>query len=419
MKTILNIKYHLVLAGLLVLGLASCKKDDNGGVGGTTGGKGAPTITSVRTVNKTLNDTVTATYTTYDSKGNATTTTSANPTTQIVAFDSTTTTGKLGNYYAVMGSNLGSTTTIQLNGVSIYFNRALNSDNTVIFNIPSTVPYVQPQPNTLVITTLYGSVTYKFTVLPPAPTVVSVSDYNFVEGRQLTLTGSGLSSVTAVALKGTTVSATIVSKSDKQLVIKMPATTASRATLLFSYTSGSTTLQAATSQEFVDIDNNYAIFAKDDFQNSWADNSWSGPSGVKTGPSVSGTKSLVATYPAGGWQIEGWANWYPSFPYDAAYKFLTFWVKGGTVDHVLNIQGDKMANGYGQNQTSTPVKVPANVWTYVKIPLDPPSATVADNATTLNFWKTGSPAQQLGFFLKGQTGDVNETMYFDEVIFVK
>lgn len=138
-----------------------------------------------------------------------------------------------------------------------------------------------------------------------------------------------------------------------------------------------------------------------------------------TGPSVSGTKSLVATYPAGGWQIEGFANYYPSFPYDAAYKFLTFWVKGGTVDHVLNIQGDKMANGYGQNQTSTPVKVPANVWTYVKIPLDPPSATVADNATTLNFWKTGTTAQQLGFFLKGQTGDVNETMYFDEVIFVK
>jgi hypothetical protein len=418
MKKILEIK-HLVLAGLLILGLASCKKDDNGGVGGTSGGKGAPTITSIRTVNKTTNDTVTATYTTYDSKGIATTTTSQNPTTQITAFDSTTVTGKLGNYYAVMGANLGSTTKIELNGVSIYFNRALNSDNTVIFNIPSTVPYVQPQANTIVITTLYGSVTYKFTVLPPAPTVISVSDYNFVEGRQLTLNGSGLSSVTAVALKGTTVTATIVSKSDKQMVIKMPATTASRATLLFSYTSGSNTLQAATGQEFVDIDNNYAIFAKDAFQNAWGDNSWASPSGVATGPSVSGTKSLVATYPAGGWQIEGFANWYPSFPYDPAYKFLTFWVKGGTVDHVLNIQGDKMANGYGQNATSTPVKVPANVWTYVKIALDPPSATVADNATTLNFWKTGTTAQQLGFFLKGQTGDVNETMYFDEILFVK
>jgi hypothetical protein len=418
MKKILEIK-HLVLAGLLILGLASCKKDDNGGVGGTSGGKGAPTITSIRTINKTTNDTVTATYTTYDSKGVPTTTTSQNPGTQITAFDSTTVTGKLGNYYAVIGANLGSTTKIELNGVSIYFNRALNSDNTVIFNIPSTVPYVQPQANTIVITTLYGSVTYKFTVLPPAPTIISVSDYNFVEGRQLTLNGSGFSAVTAVALKGTTATATIVSKTDAQLVIKMPATTVSRASLIFSYTSGTNTLQAGTTQEFVDIDNNYSIFAKDAFQNSWSDNSWASPSGVVTGPSVSGTKSLVATYPAGGWQIEGFANYYPSFPYDAAYKFLTFWVKGGTVDHVLNIQGDKMANGYGQNQTSTPVKVPANVWTYVKIPLDPPSATVPDNATTLNFWKTGTTAQQLGFFLKGQTGDVNETMYFDEVIFVK
>lgn len=419
MKTFLNIKYTLVLAGLLILGFASCKKDDNGGVGGTSGGKGPPTITRVRTVNKTINDTVTSTYTTYDSKGVATTTTSSNPTTQIVAFDSTTTTGKLGNYYAVVGTNLGSTTTIQLNGVSIYFNRALNSDNTVIFNIPSTVPYAQPQPNTLVITTLYGSITYKFTVLPPPPTVVSVSDYNFVEGRQLTLTGSGLSSITTVALKGTNATATIISKTDAQLVIKMPATTASRATLLFSYTSGSNTLQAATSQEFVDIDNNYAIFAKDAFQNGWQDASWASPSGVVTGPSVSGTKSLVASYSANGWKIEGFANWYPGFAYDPAYKFLTFWVKGGTVDHVLNIEGDKMATGYGQDGTTTPVKVPAHVWTYVKIPLDPPSATVPANAATLNFWKTGTTAAQLGFFLLGKSGDVDETMYFDEVLFVK
>ncbi len=123
----------------------------------------------------------------------------------------------------------------------------------------------------------------------------------------------------------------------------------------------------------------------------------------------------MATYPAGGWKIEGWANWYPSFPYDASYKYLTFWVKGGTVDHTLTLVGDIMVGGYGQNTSPATVQqidVPPGVWTFYKIPL-------GTGANQLNYWSAGSPAQQLGFFLKGQGGDVDETMYFDEVAFLK
>jgi hypothetical protein len=78
-----------------------------------------------------------------------------------------------------------------------------------------------------------------------------------------------------------------------------------------------------------------------------------------------------------------------------------------------------MAGGYGQNTSPVAaqvVHVPAKVWTFFKIPLGTPSS---NDPTLLNFWKNGTPAKQLGFFLKGQGGDVDETMYFDEVAFLK
>ncbi|RYE16017.1 MAG: hypothetical protein EOP45_18090, partial [Sphingobacteriaceae bacterium] len=170
MKNIKQIHHYLMITGMLVLALASCKKEENGGINGTTGGKGAPTITLVRTVSKTVVDSsATTTTTTYNSSGVPTTTTTPNYNPKTIAFDSTTVTGRSGNTYAIVGTNLGSTTKIEINGVSILFNRALNSDNTIFFNIPSTVPSIQPQSNTIVVTTLYGSITYNFTVLQAAP----------------------------------------------------------------------------------------------------------------------------------------------------------------------------------------------------------------------------------------------------------
>jgi hypothetical protein len=137
-----------------------------------------------------------------------------------------------------------------------------------------------------------------------------------------------------------------------------------------------------------------------------------------------GTASLEASYPAGGWKIEGWANWWPGFAYDPGYKYLSFWVKGDIADHKLVLVGDKMAGGYGQVQNANAyaaqlVDVPPGVWTFVKIPLAPQSTAYSQTSTLLNYWANGSPANQLGFFLQGMGGDVDETMYFDEVAFLK
>ncbi len=414
--------YYWILPVLAIFSIASCKKDSSLGY---TPGTGAPTISAVKTVSKSVADTVAQLQSTYSSSGVLTVDTVINTQHRtIAAFDSTTVTGALGNIYILNGTNLGSTTKLTINGVNVYFNRGLMSDNSLIFTIPTTIPYVQPQPNAIVITTLHGTVTYKFTILPPPPTITAVSDFDFVANSQITLFGKGFAAVSAVKLRATSDALTIVAQNDSTLTLKMPAaSTATESTLLFTYTSGANNAaQTASTASFNDLDNAYTIFANDSFQNSWGDNSWSGPSGKSTKASHSGTASIAASYPAGAWQIEGWANWYPSFPYDASYKYLTFWVKGGTVTHTLVLVGDKMKGGYGQVQNANAyaaqlVTVPANVWTYFKIPLAPSQSST--DLTLLNYWANGSPAQQLGFFLQGQNGDVNETMYFDEVAFIK
>ncbi|HZY35024.1 MAG TPA: hypothetical protein VFE53_00155 [Mucilaginibacter sp.] len=416
--------YYWILSALVVFGMASCKKENSMGF---TPGTGAPTVTSVQTVYKSKMDTVTQYNTTYSSSGVITVDTVINTAHQTVtAFDSTTVTGNLGNLYVVNGTNLGATTKLAINGVNVYFNRGLISDHSIIFTIPTNIPYVQPQPNTLVITTLYGTATYKFTVLPPPPTITAVSDFDFFSSSQITLTGKGFASVSAVKLRATNDPLTVVSQNDSTLVLQFPATTAAtESTLLFTYTSGSNAnAQTASTATFDDLDNAYTIFYKSSFQNSWGDNSWSGPSGAQTGTphAYSGTKSLEATYPAGAWQIEGWANWYPSIAYDPSYKYLSFWVKGGVAKHTLVLVGNQMAGGYGQVQnanayTAQLITVPPGVWTYFKIPLSPTQAST--NPNFLAFWNNGSPAAEMGFFLQGMSGDVNETMYFDEVAFIK
>ena len=401
-----------LLSLLVVISFASCRKDNSLGF---TPGTGAPTITSVHTLSKTDTSKVPRVTTAIDNQGNVTVDTIDYPINP-AGFDSLTTSGTKGSYYVIHGTNLGSTDTVKFNGVSAYFNPALISDNSIIVSIPNNVPTTGTAANNkLVVITQHGSVTYNFTVLSPPPTITTPSDYDFWSGYQVTLAGVGFSTVTAVGLTGTTATCTIISQTDAQLVIQFPTTTINTASLVFSYASGGKTVNVTSTQVFNDLDNAYTIFYKNNFQNAWGDNSWSGPSGVSTGASHSGTASAEATYPSNGWKIEGWANWYPSFPYDASYKYLTFWVKGGSVDQTLTLVGDKVAGGYGQNTSPAAVQqidVPPNVWTFYKIPLGTGSGQ-------LNYWATGSPAQELGFFLKGQGSDPNETMYFDEVAFLK
>jgi len=213
MKKMKIMKKILVLTGVLVFILASCRKDTNG----KFPGKGAPVVSYVRTIAK--SDSLgPITIITYDTSGTASTSTRGQGT-SIVSADSTTSSGRLNNTYAVIGKNLGSTTSIVINGTTIYFNRSLSSDNTLIFTIPSNVPFGPTEPNTMTITTLYGKVTYPFTIVTPPPVLTTIAPLAGPVGDTVTISGSDLANVSSV--KFGTVPATVIPNSNTATQVKV------------------------------------------------------------------------------------------------------------------------------------------------------------------------------------------------------
>lgn len=298
----------------------------------------------------------------------------------------------------ITGSGLGDMTSIvfEKGDVPASFNPVLNTDNAIIFRVPDTANGgVQ---NIILTNRLGAQVKVPFNVVA-LPLVNTASNYNFTADTEITLDGNNLADVTSVTLDGTTVSATIVSQTKKQMVIKMPATTVNSAKLVITNSTGPVT----TSQVFVNLDNAYKIFT-DEYGNGFENGSW-GPASVSAEFAKSGTKSFKAGYNKGNWSADGFANWngIAAMP---AYNFLSFWVKGASQDYTLYVTGDARAGGYGNSDRSVPITVPAKVWTYFKIPM-----------TTLELWKKG-PMKQLGFWIEGPEKQ-DEAFYFDDVILVK
>lgn len=402
-----------LVSGLVVtaiLGLSSCTKYNSLGF---TPGKGTPVITSVHTYNKMDTTNITSTITTYDSSGNASTSTvirSGQPT----PFDSVTNAGNLGQYYLIEGSNLGSATSVSFNGLSAYFNRAMITDNSILVQIPSNVPYYGPKAtDSLVVTTLYGKAYYKFSIIPPPPTISSLSNFNFTAGSQITLTGVGFASVTSVGLTGTSAACTIVSQTDTTMTIQFPSANISQTNLVFTYPAGTVT----SKQDLVDVDNAYQIFT-DNYQNGWGSWSW-GPASVSTAKAKSGTSSFAAQFGANDWWIDGFRQGggtaTDGVPFTEGYNYLSFWVFGGSVDETIYIEfgNSGFANGKPANFINA-VDVPPGVWTYYKIPL----STLLWNTGTTDWSKnSASLLNTIGFFMPGNT--VSETIYFDDVILIK
>ena len=181
--------FYGLLSVLMVLAF-SCKKND-------LGGTGAPTISRVRTVTK--NDTTdnVVKRITLDSRITQNTTT-------LVGFDSTVVSGGLGNQYAIIGTNLLTTKSLTINGVSVYFNPALLTDHSIIFTIPSLtstatqVPFGPDQTNKIVVVTKYGPVSFNFPITQPPPVITSFAPQVANPGDIVTITGQVFNGVTSV-----------------------------------------------------------------------------------------------------------------------------------------------------------------------------------------------------------------------------
>jgi hypothetical protein len=296
------------------------------------------------------------------------------------------------------GSGLGGITSVvfEKGNVPAPFNPTLNTDRALIFRVPDTA---NGGAQNIILTNRLGTqLKVPFNVVA-LPLVNTASNYNFVEGTEITLVGNNLQDVTSITIDGTAAAASIVTQTKKELVIKMPATTVNSAKLVLTNSTGPIT----TSQVFVNLDKAYKIFT-DDYGNGFENGSW-GPASVSSAFAKSGVKSFKAGYNKGNWSADGFANWngVASMP---EYNYLSFWVKGASADYTLYVTGDARAGGYGNSDRSVPIAVPANVWTYFKIPM-----------TTLELWKKG-PMKQLGFWIEGPEKQ-DEAFYFDDVILVK
>ncbi len=281
--------------------------------------------------------------------------------------------------------------------VSAEFNPIFNTEGALIFRVPTdAVPGQQD-----IIFHNGAGIEFRvpFNVLG-LPTITDVSNYNFTTGTELTLTGKNLDDVSKVILSGSTDEATIVSKTATSLVIAMPATSLYRATLDITNLAGTT----ATTQEFVSLDNNFKFFT-DGYDNGEQDASWGDAGFVSTTEKKTGTASFGKNFQKGNWHQMGF-GW--NGIANDNYKYLTFWMKGGSVPINFWIFTQQTTGGSDPyNNAANKITVPANVWTYFKLPIAP-----------LELWKNGSTFNQIGWRLQGPDAQ-DEKIYLDDVMLVK
>lgn len=262
--------------------------------------------------------------------------------------------GAAGTVLSITGTGLGDMRTVIFSNQNVpaLITPTLNTDKSIIFNVPDTA-YGGNQD--ILLTNSNGkSITVPFKVLAYANVSAVSPSQDFVTGSEITLTGINLLDVSEVKLTGTNDKATIVSQSQKKLVIKMPATTQSRATLDITNATGIT----KTTQEFVSVENARLVYGdalESGFQNwSWGTDNINFSNGANK---VCGDYSLDAGWSGawGGIQLGGGTIDLTGMNY------MSFYVKGGAADQKYLVTLD-----WGPQKVIT---VPKEVWTYFRFKL--------------------------------------------------
>ncbi len=291
-----------------------------------------------------------------------------------------------GSLLTLTGSGLGDMRSIVFSNDSVpaAFYSTLNTETALVFRVPDTA---SGGPQDVIFTNSQGkTLIVPFKVLA-YPNVTGAFPTDFQQGTEVTLTGTNLADVNKVLIDGTSDEATIVSKSKKQLVIQMPASTASRGNLKITNASG----DLITTQEFVNVSAAATVFSEQ-LDNGFQNWGWGGSFDASADAFITGGKGLKAAYdPSGSWggmQLGG-GNIDIS-----SYKYFSFWAKGADVDK--NVQ---FWLNWGNIKVVT---IPANKWTYFRYQLatDYPGVTSVNNVTFQIF-------------------DAGKTIYFDNIMFIK
>ncbi|OCX54411.1 hypothetical protein BEL04_09180 [Mucilaginibacter sp. PPCGB 2223] len=395
MKKIYKFNAYLLLAIMLVTGLFSCSKKND--YLGFTPGTGTPTITGVHTIYKSVVDsTATTSSTTYNSSGVPVTTVTHNYNPQLVPFDSLVVSGKGGSQFRIAGTNLGSTIGVTFNGVAAYFNPALLSDNSIIVTLPTTAPFGPAQAAKLTVTTLYGSVDYKFTVVQPPPSITSFTPVAASPGDTIYISGTVFDNATSV--KFGTVSAQIVGNTSTLLKVLLP-TGVVQAFITITTAGGTTTSANSFGYKYLVFD--------DALTTGWGGNG-GGYSGytstinfANTSPTERGSKSIAVTFQGsyGALQIGYGGSAAPNVT-TLGLKSIKFFVYGGSGIKT----GDKLQVVINGNYNGTTVAMTAGAWVSCTVPLSSLMTNVSGTITEV--------------VLQSQGSAVPSTIYVDDLGFI-
>lgn len=242
-----SISLHCMVACMLAFFFVSCKKDN----GGSSSEEMPPQITAVTDLNNRAIHLMAAEY---------------------------------GNWIIIKGKNLATTFKVDFNTVLAADSLIYANDTSVTVKIPSLLPDAENNPIT--VTTLYGSATYQFRILQPAPLITSFTPGAGPAGQEVTITGSYFGGVSSVTFNSTP--ATIVSSTREQIKVQVPAGVS------YGYiyvTTPSGTVRSANVFGF-----RYLIF-DDALAATWYSNPWSGTAVLtNTSPVRRGTYSVKHNY---------------------------------------------------------------------------------------------------------------------------
>ncbi len=279
-----------------------------------------------------------------------------------------------------------------LGNVPVAFNPNFNTDKAILIRVPTSANVGSQH---IVFTTISGyQFSLPFTVLA-IPSLTSAFPQLWQAGSTVTLSGNYLQSASHVSIVGTSDTGTIVSAQPTKLVITLPASSVKSAKLAITNNAGT----SVTPFTLVNMDQQFKFFT-DDYGVGIHDYSWSS-STVSNDPNfaIASPVSLKEVFAKGGYQ--GMSFFSDNAFATSDYTSLNFYIKGGTENNVLDVFTDAVQSGSGK---TVKVTVPANVWTYVTIPI------------IGNF--DGVVCQRFDFQLEGNS-DADQTLYADDVLLVK
>ena len=126
---------------------------------------------------------------------------------------------KYGEWIVIKGAHLATTFKVEFNTISVSDSLYYADDSTITVKIPANLP--DPINNPITVTTKYGTATYGFKIMQPAPIINGFNPEAGTTGDVVTISGNHFNGVTEVKFDNAV--ATIVSKNNQELKVNVPA----------------------------------------------------------------------------------------------------------------------------------------------------------------------------------------------------